>query len=150
MTSAFENDLNKAEQTLKERDTTIAVVKKGKILFYTGIQGLKAIFKAADQLEDELKGAAVADKIVGKAAALLYAYFNVSSVFGALMSQEAVKVFRDQGIIFRFDRVVPLIKGKKGGDICPFEKKVLVTSKPEEGFNLIHGMVYGRKGDILS
>lgn len=131
-----------AESSLRIRRATILVVKDGKIVFSTKVPGLKAIFEAAEHLRDEFKGAAVADKVVGKAAALLYAYFQVSSVYGSLMSEGASKVFRDQGIEFRFGRLVPVILGKDRVRVCPFERRVAGISDPRNGFRILYEMLF--------
>lgn len=131
-----------AELSLRIRGATILVVKDGEVIFSTKVPGLRAVFEAAGHLKGELKDAAVADKVVGKAAALLYAYFQVSSVFGSLMSEGAAKVFRDRGIKFRFERLVPVILGKEGRGVCPFEGRVAGVSDPEDAFRILHGMFF--------
>ncbi len=144
MNVARKNDLSVAEDAIKGGGPTIAVAREGKVLFYTDTPGLKAIFEASKRLGGELRGAAVADRVVGKAAALLYVHLQVNAVFGALMSEGAAKVLRGRGVEFRFKRIIPAVKGKDGVDVCPFEMRVMHISEPEEGFRAVSEMLFGR------
>jgi hypothetical protein len=135
------SDLSGAEEALKGRALTIAVVKNGKLIFSTNAPGLMAIFWAHKALGGELAGSSVADKVVGKAAALIYAYHRVRAVFGATMSEGALAVLRDRGIGLKFDRLVPVIKGKDGIRMCPFERAVMDARDPEEAVRVVSRML---------
>lgn len=131
------DDLEKAEEALKGGALTIAVVKGGKLIFSAKIPGLRAILMASKALGGELAGSSVADKVVGRAAALLYAHHGVRAVFGAIMSEGAAAVLRDNGVGLKFDGLVPVIKGKDGIQTCPFERAVMGISEPEEAARAI-------------
>jgi len=62
----------------------------------------------------------VADNIVGRAAAMLYAYFNASSVFAVTISEEGKKMLKENEISYRFENCVPNILNYERTDICIF------------------------------
>ena len=79
-------DLEIAKQTLKKKNLTLAIAKNGRIIFQSNSHGVIGLFEAIERLGSNLKGAAVADKIVGKAAALLCVYSRVNAVFASILS----------------------------------------------------------------
>lgn len=135
------DDLSAAEGALKGGGLTIAVVKGGELIFSTKVPGLRAIFMAAKALGGGLAGSSVADKIVGRAAALLYAHYGVRAVFGSTMSEGGAAILRDNGIEVRFDALVPAIRGRDGADICPFERAVMGIRDPGEAVRALSGML---------
>ena len=136
------DDLGEAERALKGGNLTIAVVKGGRLIFSTSVPGLRAIFSALGALGSEFSGSSVADKVVGRAAALLYAHYGARAVFGATLSEGAAAVLRDRGIVFGFDRLVPEIKGRDGIEMCPFERAVMGIKDPREAVREISRLLF--------
>ncbi len=135
------DDLSAAEEALKGGALTIAVVKGGKLIFSAKVPGLRAIFMAARALGGELAGSSVADKVVGRAAALLYAHHGARAVFGSTMSEGGAAILRDKGIGIRFDALVPSIRGRDGVHACPFERAVRNIRDPGEAFRVLSRML---------
>ena len=88
-----------------------------------------------------LRGADVADKVIGKAAALLFAYGNVRSLWAARMSEAARDYLRAAAILFEYDELVPAILNRGGTDLCPMEQRALGMDNPGEAFALFDGLV---------
>ena len=88
-----------------------------------------------------LRGADVADKVIGKAAALLFAYGGVRSVWAARMSEAARDFLQAAGIIIDYDELVPAILNRDGTGLCPMEQKVIGIDEPEEAFRMFDGMI---------
>lgn len=68
-----------------------------------------------------LKGAHVADKVVGKAAAALMVLGGVENVYADTISEPALTVLREAGIDVRFEQKVPHIKNQDKNGWCPLE-----------------------------
>ena len=67
-------DLDLAKNRLFTKDMTLVIVKNGDILFETKEHKIKGFFNAIETLGGSMKDATIADKVVGKAIALLCAY----------------------------------------------------------------------------
>lgn len=127
-------DLKLAKHRLKQKNLDLVIVKNGRIIFENGSQGIRGLLRAIEKLGTESVGSSVADRIVGRAAAMLCAYSKVASVFAVTISEEGIKVLKDNKVLCRFENRVPNILNYEGTDICPFEKLVMGFTKPEEAF----------------
>ncbi len=86
-------------------------------------------------------GSSIADRIVGRAAALLCVYSKAASVFAVTISGEAIQVLEDNKVFYRFQNHVPNILNYEGNDICPFEKLVIDLTKPEKAYKKLKSFV---------
>ena len=127
-------DLEIAKRVLKEKNLTLVIAKNGKIIFQSSLHGIVSLLNAIESLGRNLEEAAVADKVVGKAAALLCAFSRVKSVFALTLSIEGRKTLEESGIIYEFENLVPKILDKSGKDMCPFEKFSLGIENPKEAY----------------
>lgn len=134
-------DLKLAKRTLKEKNLNLSIVKNGKILFETRSPGVIGLLQAIEELGKELIGSSVADRIVGRAAALLCTYSGVASVFSITMSEEGRKVLEDNQILFQFENRVPNILNYGRTDLCPFEKLTAGLTNSSEAYEKIKNFV---------
>lgn len=116
------SDLEKAKSFLADGEYSCAAVKGDTV--YTGKKGgivplLEFISSGTD-----LKRFSAADKIIGKAAALLWVLCGVKEVYTPVLSEKAASVFKENGISFTYDILVSDIFNKAKTDICPMEKAV--------------------------
>ena len=72
------------------------------------------------------------DKIVGKAAAMIYSLLKVKSVYAPIMSEAAVDTLTKNGIIPLYDTLVKEIHNRMGTGICPMEEAVKDIENPRE------------------
>jgi len=127
-------NLKLAKHRLKQKNLNLAIAKNGRIIFENESQGIRGLLHAIEKLGKELIGSSVADKIVGRAAAILCVYSKAASVFAVTISEEGIKVLEDNKVFYRFENRVPNILNYEGADICPFEKLVMGFTNPEEAF----------------
>ena len=73
-----------------------------------------------------------ADKIVGKAAAMLYKLLNVNDIYGEVMSIRAINFLEQNNINFKYKIKTNEIINRKGTGICPMEQTVLNIENPIE------------------
>jgi len=127
-------DLEIAKQTLRTKNLTLAIAKGGRIIFQSNSHGVMSFFEAIERLGDNLEGAAVADKVVGRAIALLCAYSRVSVVFASILSFEGKDALERNGIRYEYEALVPRILNRNRRNICPFEKFSLSIENPKEAY----------------
>jgi len=127
-------DLDKAKNTLKTSNLSLVIVKNGHIIYETNTPGIRGLLTAVDEAGRDIVGSAVADKIVGEAAAQVCAYGHVREVYAVTMSQCGKDVLDENGIRYEYEDLVPHILNMKKTDLCPFEKLVAGSSSPKEAF----------------
>ena len=88
-------DLELPKLRLKEKNFTLVVARAGQIVFETRLHGIRGLLQAIEKLDKELVGCSVADKVVGRAAAMLCVYSQVAQVFAIILSREGKRVFED-------------------------------------------------------
>lgn len=76
------------------------------------------------------QGYCAADKVVGKATAMLYRLLGVRAVWGAVMSESAVAALHAGGIEAHWERTVPHIINRAGTGPCPMEAATAHTDDP--------------------
>ena len=74
------NDIQLAWNTLNKQNLTLVIVKKGKILYRSTERGIKPLYLALQELDKDLIGASLADRVIGKAAALLSMHAGMRSI----------------------------------------------------------------------
>tara|TARA_B100000315_G_C14381844_1_gene497822 strand:+ start:414 stop:815 length:402 start_codon:yes stop_codon:yes gene_type:complete len=122
---------------MTQNNLSMVFVRKGKIIFESNKNGLAPFIEAINAHSHDIQKAALADKIVGKAAALLAAYAKIQSVYGSILSLEAAKILEYHKIPYKYDKMVDRIINRQGTDLCPYEKAVLITSNPTEALRCI-------------
>ena len=90
---------------------------------------------------DWLRGASVADKVVGKGAAALLILGGVRELFAGVISTPALGLLEDSGISFRFAEKVPYIINRKGDGLCPVETLCKDCKTAAECLPFIQGFI---------
>lgn len=127
-------------QALKEllTDGCVMVYQNGEHITTLYEHGIKNILKLADS---GCQGGAVADIIVGKAAAMVMAYMKIESVWASLISRPALEVFEQFQISCQYDKAVDLIKNRRGDGLCPMEQRVIDISNPKEAYEILKSVI---------
>lgn len=89
----------------------------------------------------EVKGCTAYDKIVGKAAALLYALMGINKVHAEVISVTAIELFRKYRIDFSYITLTERIINRNGDDVCPMEKTVEDIFEPQEAFKSLKAKI---------
>ena len=128
--------LERAKSLLKSTDSTIAVVSVDDV--YTSQErGVKPLLHLLTEKKGFLKGAFVADKVIGKAAALLMVLGEIKEVHTLIISEPAIKVFEKYNIPCFYDKKVDRIVNRTGDGLCPMETLCLDVDEPQEAFQKI-------------
>ena len=82
----------------------------------------------------DLRGFSAADKIVGRAAAMLFVHAGVSEVYAEVMSVAAADFLKKHGVKFSYACLVNSIINRNGTGMCPMELAVSDISDTGEAF----------------
>jgi len=123
---------------LDKRGMCLMVWKGGEVVFSSPSKGIRPHLEVIERLgREKLAGSVMADKIVGRAAALLMLYSVPAEVHAGVITTIAKELLREKGVNVFLDIEVPVIKEKDGRIYCPFEAMVQGISDPEEAYPAI-------------
>jgi hypothetical protein len=128
------NDLDIAKSSLHQKELTLIIVKNGAVLFETGSHRISGFLGAIEQFGVRLEGASVADRVVGKAIALLCVYTGIREVYAEVLSRKAQAVLEENGIPCQWKELVDTILDLNRNGVCPFEKAAAGISDPEAAY----------------
>lgn len=100
----------------------------------------RGIAPIIDQMEIDgefFRQAFVADKVIGKAAALLLVRAGISGLYTKIISDHAVAVMEEHRIPVEYGKKVPYIVNRAGDGMCPMEESVLEINDPEKAFPVL-------------
>lgn len=124
-----------AKDYLNRNRQTLVIVREEGIVFSSEESGIKGFLKAMRQ--ESLQGCYVADKIVGKALALLMVKVKIKGVYTPLISEKALEILHAEGVEIYFDDTAEYIKNRAGDGSCPMEMLCANISAPEEAYRAI-------------
>lgn len=79
----------------------------------------------------------IADRVIGKGAALLLTRAGVAEVFACVISQPALEVLTTHGITVTYITLQPHIINRRGDGICPVEAMTYDTDSPDIAYDRI-------------
>ena len=132
--------LDQAIELLIKKKVSCVVLRE-KETFTTGGVGVKPLMNFLRQDPHFFEGALVADKVIGKAAAMLLLASGVSEVYGTVMSESADRLLTERGVRHRWGELVPFIHNREGTGMCPLEEAVLNLTRPEEAFDVLDARI---------
>ena len=104
-------------------------------------RGVKDLYDLLQKDAGFLKGASVADKIVGKAAATLMVLGGVNELYTDLISTPALQLLKSNGIDVSFDKEGAVILNRDQCDWCPLEILCYKENSTENNLPLIDGFI---------
>ena len=128
-------DLERAKEILEQTGSTCVLCRE-QLVYTTDVRGVRPLVDWLDSGEDTC-GFSAADKVVGKAAALMYCLLGIRSVYGTVMSDAAVKVLRRNGIEAYWGRLTEHIRNRSNTGMCPLESATMALADPEEALPVI-------------
>ena len=137
-------DLELAQQTFRAGPLAFVIVKNGAVLRTGTRDGIGELIEAVDALGDAAHGASLADKIVGKAVAMVARTAQFCAVYSPLASQAALDALAIEHIPLKSDRLVPLILNKRNDGPCPMEKLTQPIQDPRQAVTALREFVRAR------
>ena len=122
------NDLTRARQMLGRGGYTCVLCRDEKIFtsYHRGVRPLMEL------LQEDVSGFSAADKVVGKATALLYCLLGVHSLWAGVISDSALEVLQAHGIPVQWEIQVPQIRNREGTGRCPMEQATSHILDPKD------------------
>lgn len=128
-------NMEKAKAMLADSSITLALVKANTVYSST-LRGVAPMVKFLSE-KTPLDGFSAADKVVGKAAAMLFVLAGVKEVYAHIITQDAVDIFASHGVSVSYGEITDKILNRAKTDICPMEKSVRDIDNPEAAFSAI-------------
>ena len=137
VTQEIINGLNLVRDVLSTTDASIVVVKNSQIIIKKIGKGIKPIMETINELDNDMQGCIVGDRILGKASALLCRYANVKAVYSPQGTKTAIAILIIGGIACQVDEMIPYINNRDGTGLCPFEKMLEGITSPDEAYKIL-------------
>jgi hypothetical protein len=128
------NALEIAKHALYEKELTLAIVKNDEVMFETRSHRISGLLAAIEKFGDALEGASLADRVAGKAIALLCVYAKIKEVYAEILSKKAKAAFEENGISYEWKDLVDNILDVNKSGACPFEKAANDISDPKDAY----------------
>lgn len=126
--------LKQAAEGLARENASIYAVGKGGP-YVSMDRGIAPILRPLEQDPDFFRDAYVADKVIGRAAALLLVKGGIKGLYTKVISRSAIAVLA--GIELVYEQEVPRILNRTGDGFCPMETATQGIEDPEEAFRIL-------------
>lgn len=134
--------LAEATRLINEKGAGAVLVKDGIIIAVEpNGPGVKPLLRLHDLRPDDLNGALVVDKVIGRAAAAIALDGKAKRVHGILMSESAKAFLDEQGIPCSADAMVPQILNRTRDGLCPLEDSVKGLDDPPRMIKAIRARI---------
>ena len=124
-------DLERAWNRLSEKTELTCVLAQDNVIYQSERKGIAPMMDLLDA-ETDLRGFSVADRIVGRAAAMLFVLAGVAAVHAQVMSRGALAVLEANGICAEYETLTEYIVNRQGDGMCPMEHAVQGIENPKE------------------
>lgn len=119
---------------------TCVITRDGQTLYASRESGIRPLLEILRQGID-VSGGDAADRIVGKAAALLYARMGVARVRAVVMSRSGLSVLESRGIPAQYQTLTDAIVNRRGDGPCPMEQAVADLDDPDRAYAALEARV---------
>lgn len=126
-----------AKATLLADGLAFVLVKDGVILGTGSRDGIAELLQVVHELGDTVHRASLADKIVGKAVAMVARQACIQAVYSPLASAAARDALAKDNITLECDRLVPLILNKRNDGPCPMERLTMPIAEPSDAVSAL-------------
>lgn len=123
-------DLLSAKAIMEDKGYT-CVLCLGDVVLSDTRRGITPLLSWLDSGKN-FNGYCAADKVVGKAAAMLYVLMGVGQVYAEVMSRPAAEVLEVHGIDAFSAELTDRIVNRFGTGLCPMESAVMDITSPEQ------------------
>ena len=127
------NDLERAKEGLSGHTLCLARGEEVLVRDERGIAPMMALLAEGKSLI----GFSAADRVVGKAAAMLFVKAKIRELFAETISRSAAEFLEENGLPFSYRTMTEYIVNRDGTGRCPMESAVLSCNDAEEGYLLL-------------
>lgn len=131
--------LEKAKELIDGSDAVFAAVSENETIT-SPVKGIGFVASLCNGKKD-LSAFCVADKIVGKAAAMLFVLLGIKTVHAKTLSLGGKEIFEKYGIEYTFDVLTDIIINRTGDGMCPMENAVKDCTEPCDALKNINAAI---------
>ncbi len=124
--------IEEVKQQIQSGTAAGALLKSNKIVAPLKGKGIQSLMSLLYTNPNSFKDASLVDKVVGRAVALIAAYAGVRTVYGEVMSEDALQILQENNIPASYGKLVPKLT-TKGKEIDPIDAIVYDIVNPEVG-----------------
>ncbi|MBE6345881.1 MAG: DUF1893 domain-containing protein [Lentimicrobiaceae bacterium] len=130
-------NINDLKDILLKENHSLVIYKNNASVITSNDRGVNSLIKFIEEDKSQLSGSLIADKVIGKAAALLMIYAGVKEIYAPIISKPALQTLLKHNVKIYYDKEVERIINRKGDGLCPMETLCLDIEKPEEAYLLL-------------
>lgn len=130
-------NINDLKDILLKENHTLVIYKNNASVITSNDRGVNSLIKLIKEDKSQLSGSLIADKVIGKAAALLMIYAGVKEIYAPIISKPALQTLLKHNVKIYYDKEVERIINRKGDGLCPMETLCLDIEKPDEAYLLL-------------
>ena len=130
-------NINDLKDILFKENHTLVIYKNNASVITSNDRGVNSLIKLIEEDKSQLSGSLIADKVIGKAAALLMIYAGVKEIYAPIISKPALQTLLKHNVKVYYDKEVERIINRKGDGLCPMETLCLDIEKPDEAYLLL-------------
>lgn len=104
-------------------------------------RGVIDLYSLLAEDPDYMRGASLADKVIGKGAAAVVVTAGVKEVYAEVISQPALALLRQAGVSVTWGELVPAIRNRAGDGWCPLETACREASTAQEAMPIVADFV---------
>ncbi len=131
--------IEKAIKIIENNNATCVVIKDNKIIKTDNGRGIGSLIKMYE--EGLLRDTVVVDKIIGKAAATIFALARIKKCFGFTMSKSAKSLLESNNIKCEYKTLTDYIVNRKGDGMCPMESSIINSNDLDESIKLLKNKI---------
>lgn len=131
------SEITTLKDVLLKENHTIVICKSDASVIVSNDRGIVPLMQLLVEDKKQLQNSIIADKVIGKAAALLMVYAGVKEVYTPVISSPALEVFKNHNIRISYDNEVDRIVNRKGDGLCPMESLCLEINEPDSAFETL-------------
>lgn len=123
------DNLQNAKQILHNEGYTCVLCNSNEIIYST-VRGVAPLLGWLESGKD-FSSFCAADKVIGKAAAMLYVLLNIKEIYTDVISKGAIQTFEKYGVKYYFNHMTDMILNRTQSGYCPMEEATQSTNEPQ-------------------
>lgn len=131
------NKLEEAKKILQKQKASCVIIKPSGEVVISNEFGIKPLMIEMRKDKQAFKGASIADRVIGKAAALLVILGGVHELYGEIVSEAACEVLEAEHILYEYGKKVPYIANRSKTGKCPMEETVWEIDDANQAFEAL-------------
>ena len=129
--------LKRAVEQLEMSEASCVILSRDGEIRQSDAIGIKPLMTELRVRKDAFLNCVIADKVIGKAAALMAVLGGADAVYGKIMSENAKEFLEKQRMDYAYGEIVPYIENRTRDGMCPMEETVLNMDTPNEAFDAL-------------